>query len=200
MYNLGMVMISGGRRPSMFSGGVTEGFRGAPYAMGVPEYALGQTPEEWYARAKSAVSDFDSYAARTAKIANKAERERVAKDFGLTNPSDSDKAEYRRNDVQETVRQVESYSPPNYLIYSVGQRARNKVQALENWNKDFRRAVTEAENTYGILPEPQVIERIVEVPGAPGAAPAVNWTLPVVIGGGAIIVAALLGVFGGGGK
>lgn len=197
MYNLGMVAISGRTaRPSMFSGSVTDNFR---VGLAGP-YVLGQTGEEWYARAKKAVADFDAYALRTAKIARKSVRDDIARQFGLNNPADTDKAQYRRNDVQDTIREVESYSPPNYLIYMVGQRARNKVQALEDWNRDFRRTVQQAENDYGVLPEPQVIERIVEVPGAPGAAPAVNWTLPVVIGGGAIIVAALLGVFGGGGK
>jgi len=201
MYNPCMVMISGGtRRTSMFSGSAVDQFGGGfarpQYAMG--GYSLGQTPEEWYARAKAAVAEFDNLAARTAKVANKAERERIAKDFGLTNPADSDKAMYRRNDVAQTIAQVESYSPPNYLIYSVGQRARNKVQALENWNSDFRSQVKTAEDTYGILPEPQVIEKVVQVPGGAAAAPATNWTLPIVIGGGAVILAAALGLFGGG--
>lgn len=196
MYNMGMVRISTvGRRPSFFDGSLSDNFGGAAPGVMAGSYHLGQTPEEWYARAKSAVADFDNYANRVQHLANKTERDRIARDYGLTNPGDKDKAQYMRNDVQQTISQVESYSPPNYLIYAVGQRSMNHVRALEDFNNDFRREVNTAENTYGVLPEPQVIEKVVTVPGAAGA---VNWTLPIVIGGAAIGVAALLGLFGGG--
>lgn len=197
MYNLRMVAISGGPggRGSFFGGSVSDGFR-AGYGLGAGGYSLGQTPEEWYRRARSAMADFDTYALRTAKVANKTVREQIATDFGLNDPANKDKAMYMRAAVGYNAGQAESYTPPNYLIYGVGQQAKNRVQSLENFNSDFRRAVTDAENTYGVLPEPQVIERVVTVPGA--GAPAANWTLPIVIGGGAVVLAAALGLFGGG--
>jgi hypothetical protein len=192
MYNLRMVAISGpAGRGSFFGGAVSDGFRAGHALSG--DYSLGQTPEEWYRRAKSAIADFDGYAARTAKIANKTVRDQIATDYGLNDPANKDKAAYMRAAVAYNVGQAESYTPPNYLIFGVGQQAKNRVQALENLNSDFRRAVSDAENTYGTLPAPVVIERLV-----PGASAPVNWTLPVVIGGGAVVLAAALGLFGGG--
>jgi hypothetical protein len=67
------------------------------------------------------------------------------------------------------------------------------VDTLEDWNRDFSQDVTEAENFGGILPEPIVIERLVQVPGEVQEIP--SWTIPVIAVGGLVGLAALLGVF-----
>jgi hypothetical protein len=193
MHQLGIAAIAGNRtRPSMFSVNSVDTFS-APQMGG---YSLGQTGQQIYARAKAAVSRFDAAVERTKRIANQTARQQVINDFGLQEASDKDKALYMRNAVAGNIAEVDSYVPPNYFIYETrtGPNA-GRVDKLENFNRDFLSAVENAEVTYGVLPEPVVIERLVMVPGE-APAPGVNWVIPVVVVGAGVGIAALLGLFG----
>lgn len=194
MYNLGMVMIGGSGtsiRPSLFATSVMDSF-----GMGGP--VLGQDAQTYYTNAKSEIAQFDQLISRTQRIANKTVRDQIASDYGLNDPTNKDKAMYMRNALASDVANAEKFTP---LAYEEGfpthGPARGRVNKLHNFNSDFRHAVENAETTYGILPEPQVIEKLVTVPGA--AAPGgTNWTIPLVVAGSGIAIAAILGVFGGG--
>lgn len=197
-YDLQLVPVSlagsNGPRGSLFSSSVSDtfGFSGAPRSASP---SLGQTKgENIYREAKEEVAEFDSLVTRTARIANKTAREELIRDFGLTDPSNKDKAQYMRDATAYNIRQAESYTPVNTYIFEASGPAKNRPAKLEDYNNDFQEAVKYAEDTYGILPEPVVIERVVTVPGA---AEGGGWVIPAVVGGGLAIGAlALLGVFG----
>ena len=158
--------------------------------------SLGQTTDRgWYDRAKGEVAKFDDLAARTKKIANKAVREQLwATHVG--DAADRSSGAYRRESVAQNVAEAESYTPVNHLIFAAGTTARERVDKFSDINHDFRVAVEEAERTWGVLPEPQIIERIVEVPGAPAEGLSGSTILTVaVVGGLSVIGLALLGVF-----
>ena len=145
------------------------------------------------APAQAAIQVFDNLVGRTARIANKTVRDQVVADFGLADPGNKDKAMYMRQALASDVANADKYTP---VAYEQGFPAmgpsRGRVTKLQNFNSDFKSAVQDAEVTYGILPEPVVITQY--LPGQTTSAP-INWTIPVVVGGGALVVAALLGAF-----
>lgn len=194
MHQLGIAAIAGNRtRPSMFSMNAVETFSAG--RMG--GFTLGQTGQQIYARAKTALAKFDALVVRTQKIANKMAREQVIKDYGLQESTNKDKALYMRNAVAGNVAEVDSYTPPNYLIYETrkGPDA-GRVDKLEAFDRDFSSAVTDAENTYGILPEPVIIERLVMTAGAPAESSGTpNWVIPVAVVAAGLGLAAIFGVF-----
>jgi hypothetical protein len=200
MYQLGMVLIGHGNggRGSFFSQPQSDAFRVGPALGYQPRYQLGVTAQEAYVNGKAEIAEFDSLVARTAKIANKAVRDQIVKDYGLNEPENKDKALYMRNATASCVATADSYTP---VAYEQGFPNHGpcigRVTKLRNFNGNFRSEVRDAENTYGILPEPVVITQYLPGQAAPAAAGGTNWTLPVVIGGGAIVIAALLGAFGG---
>lgn len=154
-----------------------------------PKPQLGQSEQQWFGRAKSAVAAYDDLWTRTALIGNKEYRAQLAAKYH-TKPEDQDGALYRRNSVAYNVSQAESHTPVQYEIYAQNDQ-QNRVTKLENWNKDFRHDVEYGEKEYGILPAPEVIEQgttvtKTEIP---------VWVLPVGFGIGALIIGALL--FGG---
>jgi hypothetical protein len=195
------VAIAGanGQRSSMFAGGINDvfGARMRP-AYGLSSRSLGQTTDqEWYEKAKGEIAKFDDLSTRAKKIANKAVREQIwATHVG--DVADHDSGAYRRLSVSENIAEAESYTPVNYLFFGPGKTARERVEDLSDVNHDFRVAVQEAEASWGTLPEPQIIERIVEVPGAPAAEeglPVSKIFTVAAVGGIAVIGLALLGVF-----
>lgn len=193
MYNLGMVMIGGSGasiRPSLFSTSVVDNF-------GLAGASLGQNAQAYYVNAKSDIAKFDSLVNRVARIANQTLRDQLVSDYGLNDPSNNNKALYMRNALASDVGNAEKFTPIAYEEgFPVRGPSRGRVSKLESFNNDLESAVKDAEITYGILPEPQIITKIVTVPGA--STGGTNWTIPIVVAGGGIAVAALLGVFSGG--
>lgn len=186
------VVIAGRRTgQSLFSSSVADGFGFHSALAG--RVSMGQTDQEWYVRAKAAVSKFDSLVERLKKIANRGARESLVSRYGLDNPTDKDRGKYMRDAVFYNVFQAESYTPVNYLVFGSTGPARRRVGDLEDVNRDFSDDVKAAENTYGILPEPVIIERIVEVPGTVTTVTP-SWVVPAAVVGGGIAVAALLGI------
>lgn len=158
--------------------------------------SLGQSPAElvkWYQRAKAAVAKYAALLGRTDRVANATERANVRAWLG--DPANPSAPAYRYASVlSDLAENVEAFTPINYGAYQV-ERRRNRIEALEDYNRDFEAKVVNAERVYGILPAPQVIRERVEVPGPtvtmPGAAP--DLTIPILVAGGAVALVLLLG-------
>lgn len=142
---------------------------------------LGQTEQQWFSRAKTAVTTYDLLVDRAKRIASLQLRNSILARF-TGNPESAIYQGYPlfgRNIVADNVGEAESYNPVNYLIF--GQdRVRSRVEKLETWNRDFEEEVAVAEAAYGILPEPVIVERVVQrrAPTEP-----TDLTVPFVIGG-----------------
>jgi hypothetical protein len=184
------VMVSGNgmARPSLFAGSVADGFGFHAPLLG--DARLGQAPgQALYERAKVLVAQYDILVVRARSIANRQARETVLREYH-GDPNDREGALFRRNTVAYNISEAEGYVPVNYDVFRRGDVV-NRVPKLEAFDDDFEDDVKSAENTYGILPEPVVIERFVEVPGAPGA-PAAFPIVPVLISGVAVAGLVLL--------
>jgi len=191
-----LVPISGTTaRPSLFGSSIRQSVGFHPTLAG--GYWIGQTPQDWYRRAKESLAKFDALLTRTAKIANKTERDNILTWVGTAAVEDS--PAYRYATVKRDLEgDVEAYTPPNVNAYQV-ERRQNRIKKLEDYNKEFEAKVSNAETVYGKLPEPTVIERerIVTPPGVPGG-PTTDWTLPLLVGGGAVAVAVAVTLLAGG--
>lgn len=193
MLALGMARISSTRqtRASYFSQAAVDSF--AP-GLGAPQASMGASAQDYYTRGKAAVARFDSLIERVKRIANKSERDGIAVSYGLTDPSNTDKAMYMRNALAYDVADAEKYSP---IAYEQGFPAtgpsRGRVAKLESFDGSFEQAVKSAENTYGILPEPETITNYVTTT----TQNPLNWVLPVAALGLGIVIAGFAGVFKG---
>lgn len=158
-----------------------------------PRYFMGQTASEWLTRAQRAVGRFDNLLVRTSQIANRTERDNILTWVG--DPSNPVSPAYRRATVNQDLTQ--DVAREGVGAYNLARR-QNRVVQLEEINSEFNDRVESAERVFGILPPTQVIERerIVERPGmppvmAPAARP--NLTVPLLIAGGGVALALLLG-------
>lgn len=183
-----MVMVSGLGRGTATPFASVVAHRQIGYHLASP--VMGQTtPYQWYQKAKAETAKFESILTRAAKIANKTAREEVLAWVGKSDVQGS--PAYRYASVMSDLRDdVEAFTPPNYDAYKVSRR-RDRVTELADVNKSFEPRVNQAIAVNGELPEPVTIERIIEIPGAPGAAQP-GWVMPVAIGAGAVAVAGLL--------
>lgn len=178
-------------RGSLFHVSATDSFHLGSPSMS-PTAGLGaDTAQGLYEEAKKQIATFDSLLERTKRIGNKAAREQIISDFGLDAPTNNDKALYMRNATAFDVTRADSYTPINYLVFTGPGPSKNRPRKLREFNKDFSAAVKNAEDTYGSLPEPVVIERTTTVSQTPG------WVVPVAIGALAVAGLAAFGVFSG---
>jgi hypothetical protein len=182
MIGLRMVAIAGAQasRTSSFLGGAKDVFSPG-------NYYLGATDQQMYQQAKDLVVQFDQLVERTKRIANQTAREQVIKDYGLDDPTNRDKAQYMRNAVASDIAQVESYSPPNYLIYEAKGPAKSRPTKLADFITSFHSDVQNAETQYGILPAPVEITKYVTLSQVP-------WVPILVVGGVAMVGLVALGV------
>ena len=159
-------------------------FQAAPFSThaGPKRAALGQTEQQWYARAKAAVAKFDELETRVRRLASPVVRSEIYSEF-VGEASDSESALYRRNSVAYNVSQAESYTPINYMVFAAQQQSR--VEKLEEMVRQLNTEVTAAEGISGILPDPVIMERVVERPAAPVAR---DLTLPILAGAVALAV------------
>lgn len=150
-------------------------------------YRMGQTPVEWYQRAKVAMARFEDLLARANGVANATERGNILTWVGeASNPATP---AYRYATVKSDVTlDVEAFTPPNYNAYQLTRR-QNRVEELEELNSEFNDRVENAERVYGVLPPAQVIERE-RVVTVPGQGP--DLTVPILVGAGALILALVL--------
>ncbi|HXX95241.1 MAG TPA: hypothetical protein VEN81_16585 [Planctomycetota bacterium] len=191
MHALGMARISAPRstRASFFSQAAVDSFAPlpAPSALGT---RLGQA-QGYYDSAKQAIAQFDSIAAALQKVANATVRQQLADQYGLTNPADNSKAMYMRNALAYDVS-VADQSGADAGFPATGP-SRGRVSKLQDFNSSFGSDVQNAENTYGVLPAPQVITNYVPVSGT-------DYTAVYILGAAAIglgiVVAGYMGLFG----
>jgi hypothetical protein len=190
MRQIQLTPISGNfGRPSLFGYSVEQSRSFHPTLSG--SYWIGQTPTDWYRRAKESIARFDALIGRMNRIANQTERKLIQDWVG--SPSTDGTPAYRRRSVEADLMQdVEAYTPPNVNAYQVERRT-NRIGKLEDMNADFESRVANAEAVYGILPPDQVItqERLVTQTETPG------WVLPVAIGAGTLGIAALVTILSG---
>lgn len=148
--------------------------------------SLGQDEQSWYSRARSGIAEYDNLWDRAQRIAPKSIREDLQQKWH-GDPNNKDGALYDRNAVAYNLSQAEESVPVNYLVFS--QRlVRNRVIRLENWNKDMKADVEDAEKTYGTISPTQIHETIVTVEksGLP------SWAVPAMVMGGLAIVGVLI--------
>jgi len=200
---LNRVAISGsnGPRASLFAPATKEIFGlGAAVPMPARRRYLGLSladGQRMYQEAKDAIARFDQLAFTASKIAYKPARDTIISDYGLLEPDNQDKALNQRNDLQQYVAEVEANpSAPNYYVFIQSTtRPRNRLQAVKNADVSLAQDVDAAVKAYDVLPEPQVIIKEIQVPGAPAAGG--SSIVPyVVVGGVAVAALAALGVFG----
>jgi len=191
MIPLRMASIGGfnGPRGTMFHGSATDSFSVGRISLGESDLGVNTTGLARYELAKKELAQYDSLVERVKRIGNKAAREQIIDTYGLSEPDNKDKSLYARNVVASDLANAESYTPINYDIYTAPGPAKNRPGRLQDWNSSFAKDVKYAEDTYGILPEPQVIERTTTVSQVPA------WVMPVTIGALAVAGLAALGVF-----
>lgn len=178
-----------GPRGSLFHGSATDSFRlGSP--SNPAQASMGASGQSIYEEAKKQVAIFDDLVERTKRIANKQSRESIIDEIGLTEPDNKDKGLYARNVTAYEITKADSYTPINYYIFEGPGPAKNRPGRLRDWNSDFKDLVKYAEDTYGSLPEPQVIERTTTISEVPG------WVMPVAIGAVAVAAVGALAAFG----
>jgi hypothetical protein len=145
---------------------------------------MGQTndAEAWYGRAVKAVQEYEILKNRVAQIASRTEREQITAWLGSESVPTS--PEYRYATVrQDATADVQAEGIGAYNL----QRRRNRVVELENWNRDFKAKVDNAERVAGVLPAATTITRVV-----PGEVPKSDLTIPIVAAGAAVALAILL--------
>jgi hypothetical protein len=186
-----MASIGGfnGPRGTLFHGSATDSFSVGRNSLGGSGLGVNTVGLSRYDLAKKELAQYDTLVERTKRIGNKVQREQLIDTYGLAEPENKDKSLYARNVVAGDLANAESYTPINYDIYTAPGPAKNRPGRLKDWNSDFAKDVKYAEDTYGILPEAQVIERTTTVSQVPG------WVVPVTIGAAAVAALAVFGVF-----
>lgn len=176
-----MPISSNGAGPTFFGSAVDQNRSFQTSMKGNARYSLGVTSAEWYQRAKASVAQFDSLFTRLSKIAGPVERERILRWLGSAGVQDT--PAYRYASVQSDLADnVERFTPVNVSAYEESRRT-DRIVNLEGFNTQFAGLLSEAEKNYGILPAPVTIERNILQPSK------TNWTLPLIVGGGAVAVA-----------
>lgn len=153
---------------------------------------LGQvTSADWYLRATKASGRFDDLLARTGRIADQAEREKILNWIGVAAISGTPAYKYAalKNDMDVNVN---NFTPPNVAAYEVDGR-RDLVTTLEAVDNDFESLVSVGEVNYGVLAQPVVIDRDKII----GQINSSKWTLPIIVGVAAIGVAAVISMLAG---
>jgi len=137
---------------------------------------LGENDQQWFARAKAAVAQYDDLWGRAQQIKDAAYGNQLtAKYHG--NPEDPSGALYRRNAVAYNVAQAESQTPVNYTIYQ-DPKQQERVTKLEEVLTSFRKDVEAGESADLAAPSAQT--------GTP------SWLVPVGVGVGVLLLGALL--------
>lgn len=187
------VTISGanGQRTPWFSPAIGEVF--AKKTLGV------DVDLDWFNRAKREIEQYDSYVERLRHLANRQARESIWSEY-VGDQADSESGAFRRNSVAWHISEAEAYTPVNYMVFAAdapGLRVRNRVTKLDSLNSSFKKDLDAAEATYGLLPDPQIVERYIEVrvPGAPVETSSFPIVPVLVVGGAVVLGLALLGVF-----
>lgn len=186
MVQLGMVRIggSGMGKTSLFSSPLTAQFQGGPAMEGIFDW---YSDQQYYNMAKAAVASFDQLSQRVSRIADKAARDSIISEYGM-NTTTENKSLNLRNQVQGAIAAADATGDPGDGFADDGKHGRKPTDWLSSYVSDIAGAVQDAELKYGILQAPAVKMQ-------PAAAGGSNWTIPIVAVGGAVALAAILGVF-----
>lgn len=194
MHQLGIVMIGGANlgKPSLFSTPISDHFRVGTALGGIFDF---YSDQQYYNMAKAAVASFDQLSKRVSRIADKAARDAIIKDYGMSDARPGDKtlnnaSLSQRNQVQAWIEQADATGDPGDGFADDGGHGRHRVDRLASLVSDISSEVQEAELKYGILPTPAVQVNDTQPPVG-----GTNWTIPVVAVGGAVALAAMLGLF-----
>lgn len=133
---------------------------------------LGENDQQWFARAKAAVAQYDDLWARAQVIKDAAYVAQLTTKYHA-NPEDPRGAIYRRNAVAYNVAQAESQTPVNYALYQ-DPKQMERVTKLEEVLASFRKDVEAGESA----------------PSTQASAP--SWLVPVGVGVGVLLLGALL--------
>lgn len=186
-----MVPVSGnGLRPSFF-GGTADKARSFHPTLGRNTW-MGDapTPADWYLRATKAIAAFDDLLSRTAKISEQATREGILNWVGRANISETPAYKYAALKADLDLN-VNNFTPPNTNAFLVAGRQK-LVEILEAANQIFEGQVLSAENAFGSLAQPVVIDRDKIL----SRSDASKWILPVIVGVAAVGVAAVVTILG----
>jgi hypothetical protein len=146
---------------------------------------------QYYNMAKAAVESFDRLNQRVSRIADKAARDKIIKDYGM-NTLTENKSLNLRNQVKASIDRADVTGDPGDGFADDGKHGRKAVDFLSSYDSDISSVVQDAELKYGILPEPAAPAPV----AAPAAAPSgMNWTIPVVAVGGGLALAVVFGAF-----
>lgn len=183
------VNISGARRQPMFGQFPTFGGNAAlaqrqqlqlagRQQLGRPY--LGQTPEEWYRRAGAALARYDFLKNQIATIDNQSARESIRRWLGTSEIPGT--AEYRyvrvKDDYVGDVGRIGIQA-----TYSEDRRT-GRIEELEDYNVQLNDKIRSAQSTHGTRPSPTGDQ------GDKGdrGAPAPDYTVPILIGAGAVVL------------
>lgn len=173
-------------RPSFFGSSVqhSQGFHAT---LGSAD--LNSTPADWYRRAKEATAKYDDLAVRINRIGDQAERKKIQDWIGspIVDGTPANRAQVVLTDIRED---VESFIPANVNAYQVPVRT-DRIQKLEDTNRDIEALVTTGEAAHGILPVGQGVI-------TPPANEPAGWILPAVVVASSIGIAALVTYIYGG--
>jgi hypothetical protein len=143
---------------------------------------------QYYNMAKAAVESFDRLNQRVSRIADKAARDKIIKDYGM-NTLTENKSLNLRNQVKASIDRADVTGDPGDGFADDGKHGRKAVDFLSSYDSDISSAVQDAELKYGILQGPTAPPALPAVPApvAPGAG-----ALPYVLGGAGIVAVLLV--------
>lgn len=187
MVQLGMVRIGGASigRTSLFSAPLSEQFRGGPALGGLFSF---YSDQQYYNMGKAAVASFDQLSQRVSKIADKAARDAIIADYGMNDAAHGGSSISYRNLIQDWIAKADAAGDPGEGFADDGKHGRKHVDYLSSFVSDISGKVQDAELKYGILQAPAVQLTPAQPQGT-------NWTIPIVAVGGAVALAAILGIF-----
>lgn len=185
MVQLGLVRIGGAGlgRTSLFSAPLSEQFRGGPAMEGLFSF---YSDQQYYDMAKAAVASFDRLSQRVSKIADKAARDAIINQYALNVDSPGTGLGYR-NLVASWIAKADATGDPGDGFADDDKHGRAATDTLSSFDTKISSDVQDAELKYGILQTPAVV---LPQQGS-------NWTIPIVAVGGAVAIAAILGLFKG---
>jgi hypothetical protein len=166
------------------------GFRPSLFGTSVDDHRifyLGQTAYDWYTRAQAAVARFDGLLARAKGIPVASERDPILAWIGPAGSSDTPMERYLT--VVEDIRFTSEGE--NMDKYGVA-RLQNRVVKLENYNTELEAKVRVAELATGTTPPAGTTTPAGTRTTIAPVAAKTDWTLPLLIGGGAIAIAVVI--------
>jgi hypothetical protein len=184
-----LAMIGQGNGRSIF-GSSARDMWGAQPRMG--SFSLGQTAQDFYNRAKAAVTGFDQQVQRIALISSSDARASILSNYGISNPVPNQgnecgyAAAVTRNNIADADQHGADVGFPDH------GPSRNRVEKLEGCVTSLQNDVDSALRLYGALSTPAPLPAAAAAKPLPGAAAA-----PAGAAAGGISTAGWIGIGAG---